>query len=120
MNKFFFILLVVFFSFHQDNFAQKKFVAHTLNIIEGLTSEAWTSEAIFYISKKTVNFVNPLIEKKRTFTALNNETFGYGKITNAVDNYGKKCDLFMNADYVNLHYSYERKHLMFKGTFYYD
>jgi len=120
MNKLFFILLVVLFTFPHDNFAQKKFVAHTLDIMEGLSSEAWTSEAIFYISKKTVNFVNPLNGKKRTYTALNNETFGYDKITNAVDNYGKKCDLFMKADYIKVHYSYERKHLVFKGTFYYD
>ena len=116
MNRLFFILLVVLFTFPQDNFAQKKFIATNLMVTEGLEGKKMTKEFVIYITPTTLN----VTDSRGTlmyYKATNGE-FGIGKDTKAYNTTtGKYCSVSMHKGRLTI--SEGRIVLWYDGTYYY-
>ena len=118
MNKLFFILLVVLFTFPQDNFAQKKFIADELSVTEGLKGEKIKTHLIIKITpyRVTVTDNQGIMNEYVSVSGY----FGFGKRVKAVDTYTNMiCYVYMYKNTINVTFEGSRQVLWFKGTFYY-
>jgi len=116
MNKLFFILLVVLFTFPYNNFAQKKFVATTLMITEGLEGKKLTKQFVIHITPYTLK-VTDSRETLMSYTAIDGH-FGFGEEVKAYNPTTK------NICYVGMHkgrlrITEGRVVLWYDGTYYY-